>query len=57
MRKLYEKLLRPRKESLFHPDSPGMRVEVERTWVGRLFKPLHFATLGEAIAQSKKRLH
>ena len=56
MRKLYEKLLRPRKESLFHPDSPGMRVEVERTWVGRLFKPLHFATLDEAIAQSKKRL-
>jgi hypothetical protein len=35
---------------LWHPDSPGMRVPVRRGWLGRLFKPAEFATLGEVIA-------
>ena len=34
---------------LWHPDSPGMKVLVVRGWLGRLFKPKEFATLGEAI--------
>jgi len=35
--------------TLWHPDSPGMKVVVTRTWVGRLFKNRDFATLGETI--------
>ena len=35
---------------LWHPDSPGMRVPVRRSWLGRLFKPADFATLGEVLA-------
>lgn len=40
---------------LFHPDSPGMRVPVVRGWLGRLFKPREFATLGEAIDHSLRQ--
>lgn len=40
-------VLRPRKQWLWHPDSPGMKVLVVRTWVGRLFKPRDFATIHE----------
>lgn len=32
---------------LFHPFCPGDKVWVTRGWVGRLFKPTDFATLGE----------
>jgi hypothetical protein len=34
---------------LWHPDSPGMRVPVRRSWLGRLFKPVEFATVGEVL--------
>lgn len=40
-------LLRPYKQWLWHPESPGVKVLVVRTWAGRLFKPDYFATLGE----------
>ena len=39
--------LRQRTETLWHPDSPGSKVTVTRTWIGRLLKPTKFATLGE----------
>ena len=38
---------RPRKQWLYHPDSPGMKVLVVRTWVGRMLKPRAFATVYE----------
>ena len=40
-------LFRPYKQWLWHPDSPGVKVLVVRTWIGRMFKPSYFATLGE----------
>jgi hypothetical protein len=40
-------LLRPRKQWLWHPESPGMKVLVVRTWIGRLLKPDDFATINE----------
>jgi hypothetical protein len=39
---------------LFHPDSPGMRVNVERGWLKRLLYPKDFATLGEAVKAGRK---
>ena len=38
---------------LFHPESPGMYVEVTRNWLQRLLYPKDFATLGESIKYSK----
>ena len=40
---------------LLHPESPGMRVLVVRGWLGHLFKPREFATLGEAIDHSRRQ--
>ena len=40
-------LLRPRKEWLWHQDSPGMRVLVVRTWIGRLIFRSKFNRIGE----------
>lgn len=42
-----KKFLRLKSVSVFHPESPGIRVTVTRSWLGRLFKPSDFATLGE----------
>lgn len=36
-----------RTEELWHPESPGMKIWVSRTWLGWLFKPKDFATLSE----------
>ena len=44
-----------RDEELWHPDSPGMRVPTRRSWLGRVFKPAHFATLGETISFRKSQ--
>lgn len=45
-------LLGVRTYLLWHPDSPGVRVKVTRTWIGRVFKPTAFATLSEVLAES-----
>lgn len=34
---------------VFHPESPDVRIWVERGFWGRLLKPKHFATLTEAV--------
>jgi len=34
---------------LWHPESPGIKITVNRSRFGRLFKPKDFATLQEAI--------
>ena len=47
--RLYGFLFRPKTAELWHPESPGMKVTVTRTWVGRLFKSPAFATFGETI--------
>ena len=39
--------LRLKRAALWHPESPGIKVQVTRSWIGRLFKPAEFATLGE----------
>lgn len=49
IRKFWLSLMAYRTETLWHPDSPGMRVTVTRSRFGRLFKPTDFATLTEAI--------
>ena len=49
-------LLRPRKEWLWHPDSPGMRVLVVRTWVGRLLFRSEFASIFEPWYQDSEHL-
>lgn len=56
MRRLIQFLLQPRTERLFDPDSPGMFNAVTRTWIGRLFKPKHFATLSESIKSNSSEL-
>lgn len=40
-------VLRPRKQWLWHPNSPGVKVLVVRTWAGRMLKPRDFATTYE----------
>jgi len=37
--------------NLFHPESPGIRVTVKRSHLGRLLKDRHFATLGEVLVK------
>ncbi len=38
-----------RTATLWHPESPGGKVEVTRSRIGRWFKPVAFATLTEAM--------
>lgn len=45
--------LRRQPVTLFHPDSPGVRVTVMRSWFGRLFYSNDFATLGECLRASR----
>jgi len=49
VRRFVRSVLAPKTQSLFHPESPGVRVEITRTRFGRWFKPADFATLGEMI--------
>jgi len=49
--KLYKLILRPKTARLWHPENPGDKVTVTRTWIGRLFKPSCFATLGEVLKE------
>jgi hypothetical protein len=49
-----KKFLNFKTATLTHPESPGMSVEVTRSWIGRLFKPVGFATLGEVLSSSIK---
>lgn len=43
--------LKLKTEELHHPESPGMKVTVTRSWIGRLFKNPNFATLSETLKQ------
>lgn len=56
IRKTLRKLFRVRPEVLWCPESPGMRVMVYRSFIGRLFKSKHFATLGESIKHSNTKI-
>lgn len=47
LRRVLRRLLKPRKQWLWHPDSPGVKVLVVRTRIGRAFKSKDFATLSE----------
>lgn len=42
-------MMAKKKMQVFHPESPGIRIWVERGFWGRLLKPKDFATLGEAL--------
>ncbi len=42
-------LLMPQSAEVWHPESPGMKVKVTRTRLGRMFKPSAFATIGECL--------
>lgn len=48
--------------TVYHPSSPGSKIKVRRSWLGRLFKPKDFATYGEvdrhwkAVAEKQKRM-
>ena len=54
MTKYLHSFLRFKVEKLFHPESPGIRVNVARSWIGRLIKPTAFATLTEVLKQEIK---
>jgi hypothetical protein len=54
MNKYLHVFLRFKSEVLFHPESPGIRVNVTRSWMGRIFKPSAFANLGEVLKQKNK---
>ena len=49
MRRFWMWLLDLRRATLWHPDSPGVRVVVIRSRLGRLLKPTAFATTGEVL--------
>lgn len=51
--KLFIQFMRFETEALMHPESPGVKVEVTRCWIGRLFKCKKFATLNEVKKASK----
>ena len=53
LERLVRLALRPKQERLFHPESPGVHVTVTRTWIDRLLKPKHFASLGETVQAIK----
>ena len=53
VRRFVRSVLATKTQSLFHPDSPGVRVEITRTRFGQWFKPADFATLGEMIKHYK----
>ena len=44
-----KRLLNLKTAKLWHPESSGVKVVVVRSWVGRLFKPTCFATIGETL--------
>lgn len=46
---LVRSVLAIKTQSLFHPESPGVRVNITRTRFGRWFKPTDFATIGEMV--------
>jgi hypothetical protein len=46
-----DSFLKIKTTSLWHPESPGLKVKVTRSWIGRLFKPIAFATLNECIRE------
>tara|TARA_R110000782_G_scaffold214008_1_gene301913 strand:- start:2597 stop:2767 length:171 start_codon:yes stop_codon:yes gene_type:complete len=54
MIKYLHSFLRFKVEILFHPESPGIKVKVKRSWIGRLIKPTAFATLTEVLKQEYK---
>lgn len=41
---------------VWHPESPGMKMFVYRTWWQRLWRPKDFATLGEVLRHADKKL-
>jgi hypothetical protein len=49
--------LRLKTERLWHPESPGMKVDVTRSWIERIFNPLEFATLNECIISYNKPIN
>jgi len=40
---------------LWHPESPGIKVSVERNWIQQIIYPKEFATLGETIKAYRKK--
>lgn len=42
---------------VWHPDCPGTKLRVRRSFLGRLFKPRDFATLSEALRSSKDAMY
>jgi len=46
---MFNKILNRKTYWVFHPDSPGEKILVTRSWLGRLFKPIAFATLTETM--------
>lgn len=44
LKKILDTILQPRTLTLYHPESPGEKVLVKRTIIGRFFKSSNFAT-------------
>jgi hypothetical protein len=40
---------------LYHPESPGMKITITRSWIGRLSKPKDFATISECCKSYRLR--
>lgn len=53
LRRLFRKIFMVRPDVVWHPESPGIRVVVYRSVLGRLFKPKDFATLREALKEKR----
>jgi len=46
---MFKRFLNLKTATLWHPESPGMKLTVTRSWIGRIFKPSAFATLSECL--------
>jgi hypothetical protein len=41
--------------TVFHPESPGIKLTVQRGFLGQIFKPIDFATLSEVLFHYKNK--
>jgi hypothetical protein len=50
-------MFKKQKYLLYHPESPGDKIEVFRTFLGHMFKNKYFATLNEAGKYSQRSMN
>jgi len=57
LKKIINAILQPQILTLWHDSSPGVRVKVKRTIIGRFFKDPNFATYNESSLSYKQQIY